>query len=164
MTHSYNICRRPEALSIGYGVAVFNLIGSVFFLIASVGYFIRVRTRAQSQQWVEAVHARGVDPCPEPDLSARFTGPASRCAAAVGVLRVRVVRSLRLWCGVTRVHAGVDAGAQGGARGLMLWYDKEFVCTCGRAVRGQRSGGGGQIGDHRAAQWCYVFTNCFVAR
>ena len=50
VTHSYNPLARPrEGFSLGYLNCLFNLLGSLLFLVASLGYF--VRTPGEPPRW-----------------------------------------------------------------------------------------------------------------
>jgi hypothetical protein len=42
VAHSYNCFSLPDEISIGYFVALFNLIGSILFAVASAFYFVQV--------------------------------------------------------------------------------------------------------------------------
>lgn len=42
VTHSYNVLRPPEEISLSYGVVILNLMGSILFAVASFCYFLQV--------------------------------------------------------------------------------------------------------------------------
>ena len=60
VTHDYNICRRPDHYSLGYGVAIINLVGSLLFLGASLCYFAQEPPYQHVQPWEYLVSLWGV--------------------------------------------------------------------------------------------------------
>jgi len=51
VTHSFNPLHRPDHLSLGYCVALLNLIGSANFLFASLGYYVEARPWEELANW-----------------------------------------------------------------------------------------------------------------
>lgn len=72
VTHSCNCFKLPAEFSLGYLVAVFNLIGSFLFAIASACYFVQVRLAH-----MQLPQAKATSPAPTAPHRPTFTLPRS---------------------------------------------------------------------------------------
>jgi len=60
VTHSFNVLRPPDRLTIGYAVGLLNFVGSSLFLVASLGYLVQDADHEELAQWEYAVSEWGV--------------------------------------------------------------------------------------------------------
>ena len=60
VTNDFNPFAKPGRLSFGYGVSLFNLVGSLLFLIASVLYFAQSPPYDETEEWEYLVSEWGV--------------------------------------------------------------------------------------------------------